>query len=173
MMITDALICLLVTPVFLLIALVILQNLLCIVTVESNSMTPTLSEGDRLLVLRYWPRTFLHRGQIVVVWPVPSQISFNSHPKPFGLIPFIKRIVGLPGDTLVTYLNEVSDFHRPRLQPLHDVSGKRIWTIPGKHIFVRGDNIVGGFDSLSWGPIPFESIVGVVVLKLRHQKHAK
>jgi hypothetical protein len=104
------------------------------------------------------------------VWPwlTPSattSASLNKH----AVIPFIKRIVGLPGDTLVTSLRELDDIHRARALGAHDPSGNRTWHIPQGYLFVRGDQPVGGWDSLSWGPIPFRSVLGIVIMKLPYR----
>lgn len=141
-----------------------IRELLIAVTVENQSMWPTLLDGDRVLVLRYWPARWLRRGHIVLVWPWPHEVS--DGPKPFGVIPFIKRIRALPGDLLVTHISELDELHKHRMQFLHGKDGTREWLIPAKHFFVRGDHPIGGFDSLSWGPIPYESLLGLVIMRL-------
>jgi signal peptidase I len=145
------------------------RKALVVVTVTMHSMEPTLSPGDRVLVLRYWPRRWLRKGQIVIVWPwTPSERR-----GPFGVeMPYIKRIIGRPGDRLVTRLAELSDIHREDQRPWHDASGRRVWEIPAGHCFVRGDGPIGGFDSLSWGPVPDSAVLGVVLKRLRSRSRA-
>lgn len=146
------------------ITLRIATHRLVVVTVESTSMSPALNDGDRVLVLKNWPAEKLRRGQIVVVWP------WNFTPDrriPFGVAePFIKRIVGLPGDTIVTTISELAQRHRERLSESYDAQGERVWHVPPGHCFVRGDLQPGGHDSLTWGPISFNNVLGVVILKL-------
>lgn len=144
-------------------AVALARATLVVVTVVGQSMTPALQTGDRVLVLRYWPSGRLRIGHIVLVWPWGMA---PSGPKPFSETPYIKRIIGLPGDTLVTSLVELNDFHRRRESAAHDSNGQRVWHIPPGHVFVRGDNPLRGFDSLSWGPIPFRGVLGIVIKTL-------
>jgi signal peptidase I len=151
---------------FILLPLIVMlaRSMLVVVTVQNKSMSPTLEPGDRLLVVRHWPKRLLRRGYIVIIWPwdLPP-----TRPRPFGIdTPFIKRIIGLPGDTLVTSLSELDDFHRAREFAAHDSQGQRMWHIPPGQIFVRGDHPIGGFDSLSWGPIRCQSVLGLVMARL-------
>jgi signal peptidase I len=157
--------------IFIILILALIRIMLVVITVENTSMLPTLKNGDRVLLLRYWPTKWLRKGHIVLVWPWKRP---RSGIKPFGkTIPFIKRVVGLPGDTIVTYITELDDFHRIYEIEAHDGDGRRIWYIPSGHFFVRGDHPIGGFDSLSWGPIPFHCLLGIVILKLprKSDKH--
>ncbi len=48
------------------IPLVLIHYSLEIVTVSGYSMFPTISPGDRLVLLRYWPAQWFYKGQIVV-----------------------------------------------------------------------------------------------------------
>ncbi len=145
-------------------AFLLIRLMLVVVTVESQSMSPALEDGDRVLVLRNWPTRWLRKGQIVLVWP---WLPPGTGPNNWGtVIPYIKRIIGMPGDSLVTSIDELNDYHRPREQAAHDSEGKRLWHVPPAHFFVRGDNAIGGFDSLTWGPIPYRSLLGIVIMKL-------
>ena len=61
--------------------------------VEQNSMVPTILEGEYVLIDKVSPRfSNYERGDIVVFNP-PSGYSE-------GGVPFIKRVIGLPGDTV-------------------------------------------------------------------------
>ena len=72
--------------------------------IPSNSMDPTLHIGDRLLIeklsYRFQPP---HRGDIVVFEP-PPQLQAIGYRREQA---FIKRIVGLPGDTLTVHQGQV------------------------------------------------------------------
>lgn len=150
--------------IFLFFAFCTIKLTLIVVTVKNHSMSPTLKDGDRVLVFRYWPHWWLKKGQIVLVWPWNK---LKNTKKPFGdNDPFIKRIIGLPGDTLITSLAELDDFNQVREAVNHDKNGQRFWNILPKHIFVRGDHPIGGFDSLSWGPILRQKVLGVVIMRL-------
>lgn len=140
--------------------------MLCVVTVEMGSMVPTLKPGDRVLVLRHWPAKWLRKGQIVIVSPRSDQLPPQPAANPFGVVPCIKRVVGLPGDTLITSLTELDEYHRVKLLPWHNAAGRREWHVPPRHFFVRGDNPGGVYDSLLWGPLPYSSLLGVAIKRL-------
>ncbi len=144
----------------------LLRKCFVVVNIEHESMSPTLHDGDRVLVFRYWPAKWLQKGNIVLIWPWPNEISHHKEPKPFGVIPYIKRVIGLPGDTIVTSIDELDEYHKSKLFHTYDDEGKKAFYIPHNHFFVIGDYPIGGFDSRKWGPIPFESFLGVVVIKL-------
>lgn len=144
---------------------------LAVVTVRNESMQPTLQEGDRVLVIRHWPSGWLHRGQIVIVWPG----EFPDHgPQPLGVSePFVERIFGLPGDTYAAYADQ-ADRYFLQTERLSDGSDWRlVQPIPDQHLFVYGDNPQASLDSRTWGPIAFESVLGLVVLKLGHRRVAR
>src|ERR1043165_3264532 len=113
------------------------------VTVQLSSMSPTLEDGDRVLVWRYWPARWLRKGQIVILWPwLPaSKVSKLLGTPEF--VPYIKRIIALPGDTLITSLTDLPEHYRSEHRSTHDSEGHRTWRIPHRHIFVRGDNPLG------------------------------
>lgn len=141
-----------------------LRALFVVATVQQESMTPTLSPGDRVLVLRIWPRRWLRTGDIVVVWP--WQQSAGERWPHAAEAAYIKRIVGMPGETVRTSLRDLAADLQAGQAAAHDQEGWRSWDIPAGHCFVRSDHAVGGFDSLSWGPISTRCVLGLVVHKL-------
>jgi signal peptidase I len=150
----------------LLTALIFVRICLSVTTVCGHSMHPTLAPGDRLLVLHHWPGKWLCKGLIVVghldkVLPSLVLESFN----PPEMSKFIKRVIGLPGDTVVIHISELHEMMRPSLQPRCDSEGNLVWHIPPGHCFVRGDGPISG-DSATWGPVPLDAITGVVLAKL-------
>jgi signal peptidase I len=150
--------------------LVLVRVALVLVTVQFDSMSPTLQHDDRVLVLRYWPARWLRKGDIVLVWPwLPRSGSLKALSMT-QIKPFIKRIIGLPGDTLTTTLAELDATHKPAELLAHDTTGQRVWYVPSGHLFLRGDNFIGGFDSLSWGPVPFHCVLGIVIMRLPRKK---
>lgn len=140
------------------------RKVLGIVQVEGPSMWPTLKNGDRVLALRYWPARWLRRGQIIVTRFPPHGQYQVFHPKAARGAVFIKRVAGLPGDTVVTHLTDLPDPLRSDAQLEHDSQGNRVWHIPPSHYFVRGDSL--GHDSAIAGPIPFRYLRGIVLTKL-------
>lgn len=111
--------------------------------IPSGSMLPTIHEGDRLLVNKivYHLRE-PERGEIIVFDPpVPSEYDF------------VKRVIGLPGDTVEVkngkvYVNgvvlEETYISEP---PDYDYGPVRV---PEDALFVMGDNRNSSYDSHMW-----------------------
>lgn len=142
----------------------LLRRFLLLVTVSGGSMDPTLQEGDRVLVVRGWPAPLRRRGGIVVLepWAAPDAAPL---PIPASTL-YIKRVIGLAGDTVVTTLDELQPGLQVELRAEHDGAGRRTWHIPSGHCFVRGDYPLRGSDSLGWGPVAVERVHGWVLMRL-------
>lgn len=164
-----------------------------IATVWGSSMHPTLTEGDRLLSLNLLPRLWLRKGQIVIgkiehlessspelfadidtisepdlAFENLSESELEELPFEPDYSKFIKRIIGLPGDTISIPLSSLHEFMQTALRSRCDVDGNLVWTVPENHCFVRGDGLIS-MDSLTVGPIPLSAITGIAVWKLpRH-----
>jgi signal peptidase I len=132
--------------------------------VNGESMDPTLQTGDYLLIDEVTYR--LHepqRGDVVV---------FKAPPEPTKY--FIKRIVGLPGDTVsikgsvVTITNTLYPKGTVLVEPFVTHLGSNDITIkvPSDQYFVMGDNRSGSFDSRSWGTLPKANLSGRALLRL-------
>lgn len=126
------------------------------VRVENVSMQPTLYE-DELLVVYKLAYQFgePHRGDIIV-------FHHNTEPPE----DYIKRVIGLPGDTVAIQSGQVTIngqiINEPYIasQPAYDGS----WQIPQGMLFVLGDNRNRSSDSHVWGFVPQESVVGRAVV---------
>lgn len=134
-------------------------NLLTVrVMVTQASMQPNLLEGQHLIVSRLaYTFTDPRRGDIVV-------FSRPDSPRGFYLV---KRIVGLPGETItVSQGGAVLINGHPLDEPyatIIDLPGNlttREWTVPEGSYFVLGDNRRGSIDSRSWGFLGRDEIVG-------------
>lgn len=123
------------------------------IRVESISMQPNLYEGDFVLVNRIAYRFAApQRGDIVV---------FRFPPNPEET-PYIKRIIGLPGDTVSVrdgsvFINGIL-LTEPYLKVPTGQDGT--WVVSEKTIFVMGDNRPSSSDSRNWGLVPYENIIG-------------
>lgn len=126
--------------------------------IPSESMTPTLQVGDRIIVekLSYRLRS-PQRGDIVVFSTTPELQSQNLKDD------LVKRIIGLPGDTIVIqsgklFLNgkRIAD---PYLQepPSYNYGPA---TVPQNQYFVLGDNRNHSYDSHLWGFLPQQNLIG-------------
>ncbi|GHO57270.1 signal peptidase I [Ktedonobacter robiniae] len=145
----------------LLVLLLILARLsLLVVTVQGESMTPTLLSGERVLVWRLWPVFRLREGQIVLI---------SQEDKSFQAAPYLKRILALQGEIRTL---------RPRLEhnsnnAADHVEQEQAWQIPAGYVFVCGDNLEHSIDSRVWGPLPRQRVMGVMLKKLRVNEPAQ
>ncbi|MDR2726213.1 MAG: signal peptidase I [Candidatus Adiutrix sp.] len=151
-------------------ALVIRSFLFQAFQIPSGSMIPTFLEGDRVLVEKFayglrnpfnnhiWVETGRPERWDVVVF-----ISPEDHDKDF-----VKRVVGLPGETVALMDGEVfingrrledpHGRHDPRSpSPLRD----RPPRLMGENeYFMMGDNRDHSSDSRAWGPVEFGLLKG-------------
>ena len=143
--------------------------------IPSPSMSPTLLEGDRILVNKQsYNLHSVNRGDLVV---------FSTQEKSGGEDDLIKRVIGLPGEfvtvgegrmeidgglLLEPYLplrTEVNTFAPPSncFNRPEETSGCRV---PGDHVFVMGDNRNNSRDSRFFGPVPIEDIEGRAFIRI-------
>lgn len=120
--------------------------------IEGSSMEPTLQEGQYLIVNRL--SYFLdepQRGDIIVLH-YPNDRSRD----------FIKRIIGLPGDTVSISNGEVRVNGILIDEPyIKDPSpNNQTWTVEEDGFFVMGDNRRNSSDSRSWSFLPEDDIIG-------------
>lgn len=140
--------------------------------IPSGSMLETLQIGDHLLVNKFlyglrnpFNDEYLIRG----VEPKVGDIIVFRYPKDRSL-DYIKRIVGVPGDTLemrnkVLYRNgvEVQEPYTQHSQPLIMIPGRDNWgpiTVPADKFFALGDNRDDSADSRFWGFLDRNDIRG-------------
>jgi len=122
------------------------------VRVDGLSMNPTLQHGEYVLVSRISYKTGdLQRGDIIV-FGLPTDP--NQH--------LIKRIVGLPGETIKIENGKVlvngHPLNEPYIASAPVYSGE--WTVGENELFVLGDNRNDSKDSHQWGLLPVENIIG-------------
>ena len=133
--------------------------------VSGNSMYPGFENGDYLIVdeISYRMRE-PERGE-VIIFRAPDQASSR----------YIKRIVGLPGETIEisdgviiisndTGVVEVLD-ESEYLSGLPRTSGQLKVSLEENQYFVLGDNRMFSSDSRSWGTLPKDNIIGRAFLR--------
>jgi signal peptidase I len=128
--------------------------------IPSGSMLPTLEIGDRLIVekLSYYSHP-PQRGDIIVFAP-PPQLQEQGFEQDQA---FIKRIIGLPGNTV-----EVKNGHvfidRQLLTENYIAEAPNYpmspMVVPPGQFFVMGDNRNNSNDSHIWGFLPRANIIG-------------
>jgi signal peptidase I len=165
----------------LVIALLIKTFLFQAFYIPSESMKPTLNVGDRVLVNKLSYRVHdVNRGDIVVFESPPG-----GDPRIEDLV---KRVIGLPGETLEAHDGRVfingRQVEEPYLvkntltcgnsgtQSLSTCKPFGPLTVPGGEVFVMGDNRASSKDSRFLGeggdplPIKESSIVGRVFVRI-------
>jgi signal peptidase I len=124
--------------------------------VEGRSMEPSFHENDLLLTSAIDVMTdSLQRGAVVVL----------ASPVDGTLV--LKRIIGMPGDTVVisdgtVYINGVA-LDEPYINERPRYSGE--WTLGADEYFVLGDNRNHSYDSVDYGPVTRDRIRGAVRLR--------
>jgi len=153
--------------------------------VDGLSMEPSFADGEMLLVNRNayahfdtwalvdWLPFVEHEDEKVVYPfnpPERGDVVVFTPPPPGEDKPYIKRIIGLPGDTVEIrdegvyvdgqrlnepYLEGISTSCRP----ITDFCGPPV-TVPEGHLFVLGDNRNNSEDSRYFGPVPEGNVIG-------------
>lgn len=126
--------------------------------IPSSSMEPTLQINDRLIIEKMTYRFHEpERGDVIVFNATDAlkEQNFNEA--------FIKRIIGLPGDTVVVSNGEVEVNGKVlrelyiKEQPNYDYGPV---TVPQGNYLVLGDNRNNSYDSHYWGFVPKDRIIG-------------
>ena len=138
--------------------------------VQQNSMEHTLEPGQYVLVDKLTPRWDSYgRGDVVVFNPPVAWTEDRT--------PFIKRVIGLPGDTIevkddgLVYINgtpldETYTFKNDQgiVEPTTSLDQTR-WVVPDGELFVMGDHRRASADSRVFGPIPISDVIGRAFLR--------
>jgi signal peptidase I len=125
---------------------------LVVVTVTGDSMMPALAPGDRVLVCRVRLGN-LRRGQMVVAERPDANGAWAKLPR--GQVGsrrwLVKRVAALPGDPWPVGRSK-ADVARP--------------LVPPHRFAILGDNEAWSVDSRTFGCIPGDRLLGIVVRKL-------
>jgi len=134
--------------------------------VKQQSMETTLEQGHYVLVDKLTPRWDPHdRGDIIVFTPPAGWVGA-------GGTPFIKRVIGLGGETVEVrddgfvyvdgtrveepYLYAVGGIPEPTVA---DTEVSR-WLVAEGDLFVMGDHRMRSQDSRNFGPIGVDDVIG-------------
>jgi signal peptidase I len=164
-------------------------------TVDSSSMETTLMVNDKVItevVTKFF--TEPKRGDVIVfVYPETdianskqtlrrSPVDYMQYALQFlikGQLPvddeieYVKRIIGLPGDTVdiknnTVFINEVAIEEQYLDDNVFTNIGGSVlsfpFTVPEGQYFVMGDNRENSADSRQWGTVPKENIIGKSIL---------
>lgn len=121
--------------------------------VEGHSMEPNLHETARLFTIDIGLVPRLQRGDLVIAR------------SPIGEINVVKRLIGLPGETVeimqgVVYVDGTR-LDEPYVRNHARYSG--VWHLGLDEYFVLGDNRSHSTDSHNYGPLPRARIEGVAL----------
>lgn len=137
--------------------------------VVGQSMEPTFVSNEYLIVDELTYRIEDPKRGQVIVFKYPYGMEEGGSTKYF-----IKRIIGLPGETViikrgaVTIKNDKNPegwiLDEPYVKAKSDTS--ITLTLAKDQYFVMGDNRTQSFDSRSWGPLAEDLIVGKAFIRL-------
>jgi len=160
-----------------------------VVNVSGNSMVPTLHNKDVYLSSKIGSTLgrYPEYGEIVIIDSrVSEKRTFVTDVKDLwrhniittavtGSTPreyWVKRVIGLPGDIIVSENGAVyrngEALDEPYVNPgeAPQYFGQQC-TVPEGYVFVMGDNRNHSNDSRAIGPVPIENVIGSVKLKIR------
>jgi len=135
--------------------------------VQQGSMENTLIPEQYVLVDKLSPRWDAYSYGDIIVFKPPASWSQGSD------VPFIKRVLGLPGDTLELqdglvlvngaevnepYIFRATDGVQQQSYPAP--GGATRWVVPDGELFVMGDHREDSADSRNFGPIEISHVVG-------------
>jgi len=174
--------------------------------IPSSSMEPTLNINDRIIVnkIAYGLQNPLFESfkekkffyiipnplykHPVFTSDLPYFIDFHRNPKRFDIVVFkmydseenrkdlIKRVVGLPGETLavkkgIVYINgqKLAETHKMK-NDYYDLNLMPATfgpvTIPKDSYFMMGDNRANSADSRYWGFLPKKNVIGPAFVRI-------
>jgi len=140
-------------------AVLLVSGLLPVQTIRipSDSMTPTISPGDHLLLEKLHPAEVVRSSVVVLHDPLGD-----------GLI--VKRVVAVGGDSIGFADGILMRNDRPVVEPytIDFLDGVYYgpYVVPPGMIYLLGDNRADSVDSRTFGPVPVSSVVGRVVARV-------
>jgi signal peptidase I len=129
--------------------------------VEQQSMLDTLLPDQHLLIDKLTPRIDDYSRGDIVVFHAPADWDDGT--------PFIKRVIGEPGETVAirdgaVYINGTR-LDEPYVHyPIEADAWDEIM-VPAGELIVMGDHRDQSVDSRAFGPVPIENVIGRAVLR--------
>jgi signal peptidase I len=133
--------------------------------VKGQSMEPNFANGDYLIVDEISYRFQAPQRGDVIVFKYPQDPTQR----------YIKRIIGLPGETVEIINGKITIFHgATEIKTLNELSyippylpteGDIRMVLNNNEYFVLGDNRLASYDSRRWGPLPEKNIIGRVLIR--------
>ena len=154
------------TLVLTLIIFLVIQNFVAQpYKVQQQSMEHTLEPDQYVLVDKLTPRLDTYKRGDIVVFTPPAEWAQEDG------TPFIKRVIGVGGDTVEVKDGEVyvngTVLVEPYLfadapgdPPDPTVAAQESWTVPKGELFLMGDHRANSADSRSFGTVPVSQIIG-------------
>lgn len=122
------------------------------VRVDGSSMEPSLHNEELLIVSRLAYKLSSPKTGDIIVFYLPLDPGQE----------YIKRVIGLPGDTVE--INGRQVYVNQQLLDEPYIAARTIstgtWAVPEGQLFVMGDNRNNSSDSRAWGTVPLADVVG-------------
>ena len=138
--------------------------------IPSGSMIPTLQIQDRILIEKITPRLNQKLNKhfnlnTIVIFKPPKILTEAGYSDGSALI---KRVVGLPGDTIEVsngklYRNQ-KEINEPWVKEPIQYEMKAI-NVPEHSLWVLGDNRNNSLDSHIWGSLPERNLIGTALAR--------
>ena len=142
--------------------------------IPTGSMRTTVDVGDRILAARFlgW-FSDPERGDVLVFHPPGIGTVAQRNVRTEASVTFIKRVVGLPGETVQGLNDRVLICKAPRVacHVLHEPYASGVTsdfgpiTVPRGSYLMLGDNRQSSEDSRTWGPLPRRNIIGTAIVR--------
>lgn len=141
--------------------------------VSGPSMEPVLQSGDRVWIdMDYYSTHPVERGDLILL-----ELEGGKF--------YVKRVVGLPGDTVAMAHNRLYVNGQEQDEPFIEEAIEKAWQqgeiynrdfaekiVGTGGYFVLGDNRMNSYDSRAYGPLPQESLRGKV-MRVAHQEQVR
>lgn len=172
------------TALFILLIFFIVRGMVQNFKIEGSSMEPTMHSGQYILVNKLVYFHFDLNAPLRLMpgqEDLPQRIIYPFHqPRRGDIVVFeypndvakdyIKRVIGLPGDSVEIRDGKVFVNNQELAQPylggastycmINSACQTGPLVVPEGHLFVMGDNRANSSDSREWGPLAFERVVG-------------